>query len=147
MTDDDKQAHFAAMNPLVNALFDRAEDLIESAGHYVPFAAVLDASGDLRLIEASPPSGEATVAAARSVVPVLHETLREQVATPGCVAVGVAELVALEPDSRNAIKVVAEHASGFAMAFYLPWDMDAPGEVSFDEVIQNHADPVVGGWS
>lgn len=141
---EEKQASFTAMNPLVNALFDRSEDLVEQSGVFLPYGAALIGE-ELRLVEVEPPEGE-QLSNPRALLPVIQDALKGQGGEDGCVAIGTAELVMLEKDSQNAIKVYAEDKTGFAMAFYLPMDMTGPGEFSFGEVKQVASDTVIGGW-
>lgn len=141
---EDKQAAFTAMNPLVNAMFDRCEDLVEQSGVFMPFGAALIGE-DLRLLEVEPPEGE-QMTNPKALLPVIQDALKGQGSEDGCIALATAELVMLEQDSQNAIKVYAEHRTGFAMAFYLPMDMTGPGQFSFGEVRQVGSDTVIGGW-
>lgn len=143
-TMDEKQAAFTAMNPLVNALFDRSEDLVEQSGVFMPFGAALIGE-DLRLLEVEPSEGE-QMTNPKALLPVIQDALKGQGGEDGCIAIGTAELVMLEENSQNAIKVYAEDRTGFAMAFYLPMDMTGPGQFDFGEVRQVGSDTVIGGW-
>ena len=107
--------------------------------------ATLQPLATLRLVEVEPPEGE-QLSNPRALLPVIQDALKGQGGEDGCVAIGTAELVMLEKDSQNAIKVYAEDKTGFAMAFYLPMDMTGPGEFAFGEVKQVASDTVIGGW-
>lgn len=145
MTDDEKKACFEAMNPLVNAFFDHSEALVEESGMFLPYGGVLMSDAELKMLEVSPDDGN-EMANPRAMVPVIQEALRGQTSDSGAVAVGTAELVILEDGGKNAIKVYAEHRSGFAMVFYLPWGMGPGGTVAFEEIKQLNSDALVGGW-
>lgn len=146
MTNEEKAAHFAEMNPLVNALFGRSEDLLEESGMFLPYGAVLMPDEELQLVEVTPPEGE-DIPNPRVMTPVIQDALKGQVGQdPKAIAVGTAELVILEEGAQNAIKVYAEHGSGFSMVFYLPWKHAEDGSLAFSDVKQLNADAVIGGW-
>ena len=58
MKNEEKAAHFAEMNPLVNAMFERCEDLIEAGDMFMPYGAILMPEEDLQLVEVTPPEGQ-----------------------------------------------------------------------------------------
>ena len=145
MTDDQTQAHFAAINPLINALFEISEIKVEDDGFFTPHGAALFPPEEVRLIQLKA-GGEASAMDPRAGLPDVKEGLAAQSEEAGCIGIGVAMLVTLEDGMRNAIKVQVEHNSGFAMTFYLPFSLKGPGDVEFDDLIRQAAEPSLGNW-
>lgn len=144
MDDADKQAHFAAINPLVNALIDSAADAMSETGDFQPHGAALMDDGEIKTMEVN--TGDDGGANAKAVLSVIHAGLREQTKGGGVTGVGSAEAVMIGEPPEPAIKVFAEHESGFCMAFYAPFTMTAPGEFEFGDIMRVDSKRLISGW-
>ena len=145
MTDDDKQAHFAAINPLVNALMDSAADAMGDDGDFQPHGAALMEDGEIKTMEVNT-GDDGDKPNPKAVLQVIHAGLRQQTQGGGVVGVGSAETVMIGEPPEPAIKVYAEHSSGFCMAFYAPFKVMGLGEFEFGEVMRVESKRLISGW-
>jgi len=100
-------------------LFEFGEQQVRSYGAFLPFGARLSHDGKVGLHAAA---GESELAASDEILQLLHEGLRSA-SSDASVAVAVCEWVKITPPGgkqTDAIKVLAEHANGLTVAFYLP---------------------------
>ena len=146
MTDEEKQAHFEAINPLVNALIDSAADAMDETGDFQPHGAALMADGEIKTMDVNTGDGDEK-ANPKAVLSVIHAGLREQTKQDGVIGVGSAETVMIGEPPEPAFKVYAEHESGFCMAFYCPFTISGPGEFEFGEVMRVDSKRLISGWA
>ena len=145
MTDEEKQANFEAINPLVNALIDSAADAMDEMGDFQPHGAALMEDGEIKTMDVN--TGDGEKANAKAVLSVIHAGLREQTKGGGVVGVGSAETVMIGEPPEPAFKVYAEHSSGFCMAFYVPFTISGPGEFEFADVMRVDSKRLISGWA
>jgi len=145
MTKYEKQAHFAATNALRNAFVDCGAGLLEAAGVFGPHGAALSEAGEMKLMSVD--TGDSDGAPSpKAVLSVIHAGLREQTKEGGITAVGSAQTVMIGEPPEPAIKVFAEHASGFCMAFYLPFQTAGDDGYHYGEVMRVDSKRLISGW-
>ncbi len=110
------------LDGLLDAALRLAQDRLEQAGEFFPFAMCVAASGDQVLAAADLP-GERPASA--EVVSALNEGLAAHAAeNRACAVVADVRL----PDGSDAIRVALEHREGVAMAVLLPYSAGQPGQ-------------------
>ena len=120
---------------LLNFLLPYAEQMLNQHGEFYPYAAALDAEGELNAVGAevdddTPDVGELLLA--------LHQGLREQAAEGAIRASGIAADVTLtDPDSgetTDAVQVELDHADADAVDIFVPYETEAEG-IKFGELV------------
>ena len=120
---------------ILNFLLPHAEDMLNRHGEFYPYAAALDADGEVSAVAAdlgsdSPDVGDLLVA--------LHDGLRRQAAEGSIRASGIAADVTLtDPDSgetTDAVQVELDHADGDAVDIYVPYET-GEGAIKFGELV------------
>lgn len=120
---------------LLNFLLPFAEEQLTKNGEFYPYAAVLEADGDLAAVstdagEDDPDVGELLIS--------LRAHLTEQAADGSIRASGIAADVTLtDPDSgetTDAVQVELDHAEGDAVDIYVPYESAGDG-VKFGELV------------
>jgi hypothetical protein len=119
---------------LLNFLLPTAEDRLSTEGQFHPYAAMLDADGEVKSVTA--PLGELPDVA--DLLIALHEELREQAAEGAIRASGIAADVTLtDPESgdvTDAIQIELDHAETEAVDIYAPYE--SGGErIKFGELV------------
>ena len=123
---------------LLNFLLPYAERMLTQHGEFYPYAAALDADGELNAVGAdldddSPDVGELLVA--------LHEGLRERAAEGAIRASGIAADVTLtDPDSgetTDAVQVELDHAEADPVDIFVPYEAETEG-IKFGELVAAH---------
>ena len=120
---------------LLNFLLPHAERMLNEHGEFYPYAAALDAEGEISAVAAdmeteAPDVGDVLVA--------LHNGLREQAAEGSIRASAIAADVTLtDPDSgetTDAVQVELDHAEGDPVDIYVPYDTEGDG-IKFGELV------------
>jgi hypothetical protein len=120
---------------LLNFLLPYAEQMLNQHGEFYPYAAALDAEGELNAVGAevdddTPDVGELLLA--------LHQGLREQAADGAIRASGIAADVTLtDPDSgetTDAVQVELDHADADAVDVFVPYETESDG-IKFGELV------------
>ena len=119
---------------LLNYLLPYAEEMLSKDGEFYPYAAMMDAGGEVQAVSAAsgarPDVGELLIA--------LHAELREQAAGGAIRASGIAADVTLtDPDSgetTDAVQLELDHAEAEAVDVYVPYETDAEG-IKFGELV------------
>jgi hypothetical protein len=119
---------------LLNYLLPFAERMLSSHREFYPYAATMDAGGDVQAVSAAageqPDVGELLLA--------LHSELREQAAQGAIRASGIAADVTLtDPDSgeeTDAVQLELDHADTEAVDVYVPYETGTEG-IEFGELV------------
>jgi hypothetical protein len=120
---------------LLNFLLPYAERMLSEHGEFYPYAATLDADGELNAVGTdldtdSPDVGEVLLA--------LHQGLRERAAEGEIRASGIAADVTLtDPDSgetTDAVQVELDHAEADAVDIFVPYETEGEG-IKFGELV------------
>ena len=121
---------------LLNYLLPFAEQMLSSHGEFYPYAATMDAGGEVQAVSAAgdeqPDVGELLTA--------LHAELREQAAEGTIRASGIAADVTLtDPDSgevMDAVQLELDHAETEAVDVYVPYTSgDDDDGIKFGELV------------
>lgn len=134
---------------LAGPLFDLSDRLVRKRGAFLPHAAVLDTSGDVRLLTAAPPGLENRAVSSVEVLPALHDALRATACAEDLRAIAVCEDVTITPHGGKktaAIKVLVEHQGGLCVALYLPFHRKGVGGYEFGQIFATPANPEVRIW-
>ncbi len=119
---------------LLNFLLPSAEQMLSKEGQFHPYAAMVDADGEVKSVSAR--AGEVPDVAELLVA--LHEELREQAAEGSIRASGIAADVTLtDPDSgetTDAVQVELDHADADAVDIYVPYESAGDG-IKFGELV------------
>lgn len=120
---------------ILNFLLPHAEQMLNRDGEFYPYAAALDADGEVAAVAADVESDAPDVG---DVLVALHEDLREQAADGSIRASGIAADVTLtDPDSgetTDAVQVELDHAEGDAVDIYVPYETEG-GAIKFGELV------------
>lgn len=119
---------------LLNYLLPFAEQMLSQHGEFYPYAATMDAGGEVQAVSAAgddqPEVGELLL--------VLHTELRDQAAQGAIRASGIAADVTLtDPDSgeeRDAVQLELDHADTDAVDVYVPYTTGDEG-IEFGELV------------
>jgi hypothetical protein len=119
---------------LLNYLLPFAEQMLSRHGEFYPYAATMDAGGEVQAVSAAadeqPDVGELLLA--------LHAELREQAAEGAIRASGIASDVTLtDPDSgeeKDAVQLELDHAEADPVDVYVPYTSGDEG-VKFGELV------------
>lgn len=119
---------------LLNYLLPFAEQMLSQHGEFYPYAATMDAGGEVQAVSAAgderPDVGDVLLA--------LHAELREQAAQGSIRASGIAADVTLtDPDSgeeMDAVQLELDHAEADAVDVYVPYTNGDEG-VEFGELV------------
>ena len=119
---------------LVKYLLPFAEERLNRDGEFYPYAAIVAADGELKLVAAAageePDAGDLLLA--------LHQELREQAAEGSIRACGIAADVTLtDPDSgetTDAVQLELDHADAEPVDVYVPYETVADG-IKFGELV------------
>jgi hypothetical protein len=145
-------ALYSAVKPELNSLalplFERSEKMLRERGYFLPHAAVLSSEGKVALLGAmcSTPGGFAN---STHILPMLYQGLRSMAFERDLMAIGVAENVTVNTPDRTptqAIKVLLEHREGLAVALYLPFLEETPGEYVFGASFMVFVEPEIKAW-
>jgi hypothetical protein len=119
---------------ILNYLLPYAEEMLSKDGEFYPYAATMDAGGDVQAVSAA--SGARPDVGALLIA--LHAELREQAAGGAIRASGIAADVTLtDPDSgetTDAVQLELDHAEAEAVDVYVPYETAADG-VKFGELV------------
>jgi hypothetical protein len=144
---------YAELRPDIEALtaplFDLSESLVQKRGQFLPHGAVLDSTGETRMMMAAPPGFEERAVSAIEVLPMLHEGLRAAASKESLRAIAVCEDVTIVPEGEKktaAIKVLVEHRRGLSVVLYLPYSRKLLGGYKFGSVFAKPASPEVRIW-
>jgi hypothetical protein len=134
-----------SIESVATALFELSEKFLRANGNFLPHAAELTDTGEVKLVAADPGRD---LTNSSEVLPLLHAGLR------GCasnvVAIGVAENVTVTLENQRptqAIKVLFEHKRGLTVALYLPFEKKFLRGYSFGNVFSVAASPEVSAWT
>jgi hypothetical protein len=120
---------------LLNVLLPHAEQMLNEHGEFYPYAAALDADGDVTPVAPSVDEDHPDVG---DVLVALHEGLRAQAADGSIRASGIAADVTLtDPDSgetTDAVQVELDHAHGDAVDIFVPYETQPDG-IKFGELV------------
>lgn len=119
---------------LLNYLLPFAEQMLSNHGEFYPYAAIMDAGGEVQAVSAAddeqPDVGE--------LLTTLHTVLRRQAADGAIRASGIAADVTLtDPDSgeeRDAVQLELDHADTDAVDVYVPYETGTEG-IKFGELV------------
>ena len=119
---------------LLNYLLPFAEQMLSNHGEFYPYAATMDAGGEVQAVAAAegeqPDVGE--------LLTTLHAVLREQAADGAIRASGIAADVTLtDPDSgeeRDAVQLELDHVEAEAVDVYVPYETGTEG-IKFGELV------------
>jgi hypothetical protein len=119
---------------LLNYLLPFAEQMLSKHGEFYPYAAIMDAGGEVQAVAAAadehPDVGELLLA--------LHAELREQASQGAIRASGIAADVTLtDPDSgeeTDAVQLELDHADTDAVDVYVPYGTGTEG-IEFGELV------------
>jgi hypothetical protein len=119
---------------LLKYLLPFAEEKLNRDGEFYPYAAIVAANGELKLVAAAagqePDAGDLLLA--------LHQELREQAAEGSIRASGIAADVTLtDPDSgetTDAVQVELDHADAEPVDVYVPYE-SAPDGIKFGDLV------------
>ena len=118
------------LDGLLGVALGFAQQQLAKQGEFFPYAAVIDAGGEARMVAARPPGDDENPASA-DVIATLVAGLRDQRDQLAASAV-VADVTI---PSGDAIRVELEHAEGQALTTLLPYTKPATGEgVDFGEI-------------
>jgi len=131
---------------LLNFLLPFAEQMLAKEGEFYPYAAIVDAQGEVTAVatyegDEHPDVGDLLVT--------LHDQLRERAAEGAIRASGIAADVTLtDPESgktTDAVQVQLDHADAEAVDIYAPYERQGD-EVKFGELVAAEGrEPVFGG--
>jgi hypothetical protein len=140
-----QRSHQDELGKLADPLLGFAREQVAKRGGFLPFGASLTTAGQVVFQAAS---NGAEVASSLEVLPLLHEAMRLGSQKEPVAAVAVCEWVKIstERGTTDAIKVLLEHVSGFAVAFYVPCTKRLLRGWSFGEVFYVSAKPEVQPW-
>jgi hypothetical protein len=120
---------------LLNFLLPQAERMLNEHGEFYPYAAALDADGEMSAVPADIETDDPDVG---DVLVALHNGLREQAAEGSIRASAIAADVTLtDPDSgetTDAVQVELDHADGDPVDIYVPYETEPTG-VKFGELV------------
>jgi hypothetical protein len=123
---------------LLNFLLPLAEEQLTKTGEFYPYAAVVEADGDLAPVSSDPGEEDPDVG---ELLLSLHAHLAEQAADGSIRASGIAADVTLtDPDSgetTDAVQVELDHAEGDPVDIYVPYE-GAGERVKFGELVAAH---------
>jgi hypothetical protein len=119
---------------ILNYLLPFAEQLLSGHGEFYPYAATMDAGGEVQAVSAAsderPDVSELLLA--------LHAELREQASRGAIRAAGIAADVTLtDPDSgatKDAVQLELDHAEIEAVDVYVPYERGTEG-IEFGELV------------
>ena len=119
---------------LLKYLLPFAEEKLNRDGEFYPYAAIVAANGELKLVAAAagqePDAGDLLLA--------LHQELREQAAEGSIRASGIAADVTLtDPDNgetTDAVQVELDHADAEPVDVYVPYE-SAPDGIKFGDLV------------
>jgi hypothetical protein len=134
-----------SMASLVSPLFKLSEKFLRANGNFLPHAAVLTDTGEVRLVAADPGRDQTNSV---EVLPLLHAGLRAS--GENVIAIAVAENVTVTLDNRRptkAIKVLFEHKRGLTIALYLPFEKKFLKGYAFGNTFSVSANPEVKAWT
>ena len=129
---------------LLKYLLPFAREKLNRDGEFYPYAAIVAADGELKLVAAAageePDAGDLLLA--------LHQELREQAAEGSIRASGIAADVTLtDPDSgetTDAVQVELDHAEAEPVDVYVPYE-SAEGGIKFGDLVAAEGrEPVFG---
>ena len=135
------------MAAITEPLFEFSEQCLRKNGNFLPHAAMLTSSGEVRLVSADPGNERTN---STEVLPLLHDGLRAQAETVPLKALGIAENVTVSLEgqrSTKAIKVLFEHQRGLTVALYLPFEKKFLKGYVFGNSFLVVANPEVKAWS
>jgi hypothetical protein len=129
---------------LLKYLLPFAREKLNRDGEFYPYAAIVAADGELKLVAAAageePDAGDLLLA--------LHQELREQAAEGSIRASGIAADVTLtDPDSgetTDAVQVELDHAEAEPVDVYVPYESAEDGIKFGDLVAAEGREPVFG---
>ena len=114
-------------------------------GGFLPHGAVLESSGEVRLVMAAPDDFGAPISPTE-ILPRLHDALRAEASAHDLLAIAVCEDVTITPAGQKqteAVKVLVEHRRGLTVALYLRWRRKLLGGYASSQVIAMSAEPEV----
>ena len=134
----------ADQDAIVNPLFEFALKMVVEQGEFYPFAAVLQADGNVRLM-ASRMSEERPKASA--VIAILEERLRSDIVREGHKAVGICLGVKISHpkvgQNVDALLARIEDADGEAVNVYLPYERDPAGSLRTGDPVGEKGKPTL----
>jgi hypothetical protein len=120
---------------ILNFMLPYAEQMLSEHGEFYPYAAALDAEGQLNALGADVNDDSADVG---EVLLALHEGLRERAAEGAIRASGIAADVTLtDPDSgetTDAVQVELDHADADPVDIFVPYETQPEG-IKFGELV------------
>ncbi len=125
----------AEIQEILNFLLPYAERMLNQHGEFYPYAAALDADGELNAVATDVDDDSPDVS---EVLLALHQGLRERAAEGAIRASGIAADVTLtDPDSgetTDAVQVELDHADADAVDIFVPYETEAEG-IKFGELV------------
>jgi hypothetical protein len=107
---------------LMNVVMDEAQARLRERGRFAPFAACVDAGGQVELMAGAASSAERT---AREIVEALEDALRERIRNHGLRSGAVASDVQFgkrnSGELREAVQLHIEHEDGYCVDIYVPY--------------------------
>jgi hypothetical protein len=131
------------LDSLLNAILPFAQDMIAKRGEFLPFGAVLDAAGSLRLVAADIGS---EYAESRAVIGMLRDGMKSQAASGEIRAAGLCFDVRIRDQGgkpTDAIEVDLEHRAGDAAQLLMPYAKRRFGAPRFGELIAGAIEPTI----
>ncbi|HMJ95705.1 MAG TPA: hypothetical protein VK486_07620 [Thermoleophilaceae bacterium] len=128
---------------ILNFLLPYAERMLNQDGEFYPYAAALDADGELNAVATDVDDDSPDVT---ELLLALHQGLRERAAEGAIRASGIAADVTLtDPDSgetTDAVQVELDHAEADAVDIFVPYETEAEGIKFGDLVAAEGREPV-----
>ena len=119
---------------LLNYLLPFAEQMLSKHGEFYPYAATMDAGGEVQAVSAAPDEQPDV----GDLLLTLHAELREQASRGAIRASGIAADVTLtDPDSgkvMDAVQLELDHAETDAVDVYVPYETEDDG-IKFGELV------------
>jgi hypothetical protein len=129
---------------ILNFLLPYAERMLSEHGEFYPYAAALDADGELNAVATDVDDDDSVDVG--EVLLALHQGLRERAAEGAIRASGIAADVTLtDPDSgetTDAVQVELDHAEADAVDIFVPYETEAEGIKFGDLVAAEGREPV-----
>jgi len=133
---------------LTKTLFEVSETCLRKLGNFLPHAAILTESGEVKLVGAAPDTDDDRTSSVE-VLPLLHDGLRLQAKQLPLTAIAIAENVTITVEGKRptkAIKVLFEHKRGLTVALYLPFEKKFFKGYVFGSTFSLRANPEVDAW-
>lgn len=126
---------------ILQASIDRAKEMLEGAGGFLPFGARAWRDGNVEFLETREGSDEAVDALYQQIAGILGENARQQKILATALVANASLPGGFDDDFETAIAVLVE-AKDFCRSIVIPYRV-AQGGVELGKMIPEEADPVV----